>query len=248
MPDENDNKDKVPDAVQAALAKLIEKSGGDTSSVALKLYDDNHSLREKNRTLKADVERLAGEVTASKAPDAETKTALEQYAEYKAYGTPAEVKAKLERGTQLEARVTADDRDKLAREAAGLVGYNADTLAAIAADKSLSLEIKDETGTDGKPARVPYVQMPKDGDKDVPPVKLTDYVTERLAPYAAALSAKSTSSTTTSTSTTYPSQRPSGKPPTPVDTVQAGLRSKYPTPSERRSNASTAGSGAAQGG
>lgn len=246
MADENDSKDKVPEAVQAAFARLIEKSGGDSGAVAMKLYDDNHSLRKQKHELNVTINQLKDEVTAAKAPNAEIKAALDAFAEYKTYGTPAEVKAKIERGVQLDARVTADDRDKLAREAAGLVGYNADTLAAIAADKSLSLEIKDETGTDGKPARIPYVKLPKDGDKEVAPLKLTDYVTQKLAPYAAALSAKATPSTTTGTTTTYPSQRQSGKPPTPVDTVQAGLKTKYPTPSERRSGSST--TTAAQGG
>ncbi|MGI8765695.1 MAG: hypothetical protein ACR2KM_04155 [Gemmatimonadaceae bacterium] len=247
MADENEAKD-LPEPVQAALAKLIEKSGGDSGAVAMKLWDDNHSYRERNRALKADVERLTGEVNAAKKPADDATAALEAY---KAYGTPDELKAKLERGAQLDARITAEDRDKLAREAAGLVGYNADTLSAIVADKSLTLELKDET-VDGKPAKVPYVKPPKDGENQPAPVKLTDYAEQKLAPYVSALQTKPAGTAPPGTTTTYPSQRPSGRAPTtanPADTVQAGLKSRYPTPSERRSgNSSMHGSTPAQGG
>lgn len=251
--DDNPNagsRDGLPADVRAALTRLVDKNGGDANAVALNLYDDNHRLRTQRRALKSELDKTKRELEEAKKPATETTAALDAY---NALGTVDELKAKLGKLTTLETADVTRTRAEAARTAATAVNWNPDTLAALAADKSLTISVKDET-ENGKTVKVAYVK-PADAKAEDAPVKLTEYVNQHLAHYLPALTAKpsttaagtagTTAANTTAagTRTTYPAQRSgteTGTTSAERDPVATVITKKYPTPSERRAAAQKA--------
>lgn len=174
---EDDNKDTAADALQ----KLLDKKNGDMAGVAAQLMSENYNTREKNRTLKAEIETLKGKLPAEDAVVL-SKTDVEKFDAWKALGKFTEVKAKLEEADvyaqlgkvdeikaglaerdTLKTEVAATKRDQLLRDVAEVEGWNYLVLKRLAGN-DLPFEIKEGKDDKGQPKRSASVII-KSGDK-----------------------------------------------------------------------------------
>lgn len=163
----------------AGMRALLDKHKGDAMAVVGILYNENYSLRESNRQLKA---RQAPEgATVLTGEDAQS------WATYQALGKPADLKTAVEERTQLQGKLAGMERETTLRSVAEAAGYKPTVLAnldriAKAEGKTLTFDVR-ETQQDGKPVKVAYV---KDGDKEL---SISDYANANWADFLPALTA-----------------------------------------------------------
>jgi hypothetical protein len=166
----------------AGLIALKARYSGDLERAVSTLYDENYTLREKNRKLKdaTDAAKLpAGAVVLD-------KDQAEAWAAYQKIGAPADVVAKSELD-KVSSELNKASIERLSLEAAGLLGWEPKVLTDLVRDKALHIEAKDET-VDGKAKRVFYTRSMNDEAAALVP--LEKYADENLTPYLPALKVK----------------------------------------------------------
>jgi hypothetical protein len=190
-----------------AARNLVKRFRGQAEEALAFVLDEQKEGREERRQLRARLPK-EGEIVLS-ATDAAAFNA------YKALGTPEAVKQKVDEHGTLSARIAADDRAKIADEAAPLVGFNAAALRDVVRDRGLELSFAEET-VDGKAVRVPMVKVASDAAAK--PAKLAEFAKTALATYLPALTAKADGTPAAPPAppkgTTYPDQSTSGTPGT----------------------------------
>lgn len=140
----------------AAVKALQEKNGGDLLGLAVKLYDDNHGFREKNRTLKEENAALKGRAL----PDGAVVLSPEEasaWGAFKALGKPEEIKAQLASVPELQGKLSKIERDRLIDEVAAFAGWKPGVLRRMPDVDKLTFELRDEQ-QDGTGTKVPYVK------------------------------------------------------------------------------------------
>ena len=178
----------------AGLVALKAKYNNDVERALTTVYEDNWSLREKNR-------KLGEKVEAAKLPEGAVVITKEQAAEYAEYAKLGKV-ADLVKKEVLDAankRIEEIDTEKLHARAAGLLVWKPTVTHDLMRDKGLHVEIKSET-ENGKAVERVYVR-PKADDK-APLVLLQQHVEKNLADYLPALKEKQ--------GVTLPAQQPAG--------------------------------------
>ena len=185
----------------SAFQRLLDRYKNDAMALAEKLFSENYHYRDEQRQLKQQLTDLSGKVPAA---DAVILTGADAtaWAAYTALGKPDELKQGLEERTQLQGKLTAQERNELLRGVAETAGYKANVLAnldriAKAEGKALAFEVRDVT-VDGKPVKMAYV---KDGDKEQ---AITEYAQSNWADFLPALTVQGTP--TAPTGTRYPAQ------------------------------------------
>jgi hypothetical protein len=166
----------------AGLTALKARYSGDLERAVSTLYDENFSLREKNRKLKDTSD-------AAKLPEGAMVLSKEQAAAWAAYqklGAPEEVVAKSELD-KVSSELNRASTERLSMEAASLHGWEPRVLTDLVRDKALHLEAKDET-VDGKAKKVFYTRPLNDDTAALVP--LEKYANDSLAPYLPALKVK----------------------------------------------------------
>lgn len=172
-----------------AFQRLLDRKNSDGISLARELFTENYNYRRNNEELK----RQVGDLQGKAAPEGAvmlTGDNAKAWIAYQALGKPEEVKQGLDERTQLQGKVSAQEREALIRGVAEAAGYKPAVLAnldrvAKAEGKTLGFELRDTT-VDGKVVKVPYV---KDGDNASP---LTDYAVTNWADFMPALSVQGT--------------------------------------------------------
>jgi hypothetical protein len=156
--------------------KLLEKHQNDTGAVASKLYDENHSLRETNRTLKAKVPADGAVVL--------TPDQAKAWSAYTALGTPEVVTViKAEHGQYATERQAAA-LDKLHGQAADAHGWKPAVLARLVAQDRLEVTLITAKDAAGKEVTTAHV---KDGGQDV---TLPEYAKAHWGDFLEVLAAK----------------------------------------------------------
>lgn len=234
MKDDDDDEDDEEEGglsqsdLEAQVARLLEKQGGNSTALAMHLLTDNRKLRVKNR--KANDRASAaegkvpkdGQVVVSK-EDNDALTA------YKLLGKPEEVKTKIEKGATLEASNVERDRAEGIASAAKLAQIPQGTLLGKLADpkrENFVIELRDEV-KEGKTVKVPFAKKNEDKAAWMP---LLDFVNKELAEYKPALFAKSDAaaagSENTTTHTAVPDQTTAGTAPTAGTTVDKFIQQR----------------------
>lgn len=185
----------------AAFQRLLEKHNNDAARLSEKLFDENFNYRSEIRQLKAQLADAAGKVPGDGAVVL-TGDQAQAWTAYQALGKPEEIKQGLDERSQLQGKLTAQERAELLRGIAETTGYKASVLASLdrtakVEGKSLEFTLRDQT-IDGKPSKVAYV---KDGDKET---ALTEYAASAWADFLPALTVATTQ--TPPTGTRYPAQ------------------------------------------
>lgn len=212
--DDDDEGGLSASELEAQVARLLEKQGGNSTALAMHLLTDNRKLRVKNRKANdraADAEAKVpkdGQVVVSK-EDAEALTT------YKTFGKPEEVKTKIEKGVTLEASNVERERAEGIASAAKLAQIPQGTLLGKLADpkrENFVIELRDEV-KEGKSIKVPFARKNEDKAAWMP---LLDFVNKELSEYKPALFAKGESNGSTENTTTHtavPDQSASGTAP-----------------------------------
>jgi hypothetical protein len=163
----------------AGFTALRAKFNNDLERAVATLFDENHTLRERNRKLKEQAD-------SAKLPEGAVilqKDQAQVFEEYKKLGEPAQLvqKTKLDEAT---AKLEELDTERLHHRAAGLLGWKTTVAHDLLQNKGLRVEIKSET-ENGKAVERVYVR-PKADDKA--PLTLAEkYVSEKLADYLPSL-------------------------------------------------------------
>jgi hypothetical protein len=203
------NGESLPESVVKAFEKLLDRKGGDTSAVAMMLFDENKRYRDKINELTGKVP-VEGAVVLN-AADAQAWEA------YKALGTHEEVKQAVEQRGQLQGQLDSLARESAIRDAAAAAGYKFTVLqdrdeVARLKGKALSYAVR-EIEKDGTKAKVAFV---KDGDTEKP---LSDYAQEHWGEFMPSLVVQGTEQ---QNGTPYPAQfSGTGGNQKPVDVVAA---------------------------
>ncbi len=175
-----------------------------------RLLMNNYGQREKIRTNglseSTEIENLQQEIDdlSAKLPKdgqvAVSKEDAEALTLYKAFGTPAEVKVKVDKSGELETKLTDKDREEVVRAAAKAAGYSETVLLDQVRSRGLTMEMRDQT-VDGKTVKVPFV---KGSAKDAAFEPLATLVDRDLKEYLPALKASGDTTPTTETLTGVP--------------------------------------------
>lgn len=146
--------DQASDVIAKAIEGLMSKHGQDAMTVMRSLQDENYKLREKNRTLKTDLDGAnakapaEGSVVLSKAD-------AERWKAYQELGKHEELKAALSERDTLKAEVATVKRDELLRSVAETEGWNPAVLKRLAGDMGFEIvETKDDKGETHKGALI----------------------------------------------------------------------------------------------
>lgn len=220
--------------LDAIVAGLVAKHGGDAAKALAKLVDENHDLREKNRGLKADLTAAQAKAPAEGAVVLSGDDAT-AWAAYTALGAPADLTKQLDDAKAATGRLAALEREQVVTKAATAAGYKPAVLLDLAAAKGFDVEVKSET-VEGTAADVAYA-VPKGADgKPGQPVKLADYVTQHLADYVPALTAAPTTPPPVRPAPQYPASRGTGTPPSgnAIDDVLAKNQERAKAPNALR--------------
>jgi len=161
----------------AAVKALQAKNGTDAEGLAVKLYDENFQLREKNRTAKAEIEELKKKLPAENAVVLAAADA-KIWAEYQKLGKPEDLGKAVSERADLSKQVSESKRKELVNAAAEAHGLRASVLSKLIGE--LPIEMKDEQ-RDGKAVKVAYV---KDGAESKP---LDKYAESAWADFVPAL-------------------------------------------------------------
>jgi hypothetical protein len=170
------------------------------------VLDDNYKLREKNRTLSADLAAVKGKVPADGARVLSTDEAA-QWEAYTALGAPDALKQQLATAEGAQAELTTLKRGELLRTAGEAAGYKSAVLAKLPSLAGKDLVVKD-VEIDGKKAKQAFVVA--DGKEHA----LTAYITEHDPEFLPAL----TTEAAMSAGTQFVRQSAGGSPASPLET------------------------------
>lgn len=176
--------EEVTEQVQTMLAR----NGNNAERTIATLINDNRRTRDKLRETKEKAERLeAGQKGATILTGDDAK----EYKAFKDLKLPAaDIKARIEKATTLEASQAKTDRAAVLKTAAEALGFNAEVFTDLVESKGLHVELRDGMVND-KPVKLPYIRPAAD-DK-APLLLAKDYVGTNLAGYVPALTTKPTS-------------------------------------------------------
>lgn len=145
----------------ARINRLVQREGGTNEALGTVLAE-NARYRERNRNLES-------ELTAERAKVPEgavvlTKEQAQEWAAYQELGKPEEIKTTVEEGRTLAQRLSSTERNMRLREAADVLGWDAETLDTLARTPDGKLydfeipteEVEGEGGEKSK-SRVPYI-------------------------------------------------------------------------------------------
>ena len=166
---------------------LLDRYGKDALKLAEKLADaqrDNYRLREKNRTLTAELTDAKGKAPADGARVL-SKDEAAAYDAYTALGAPAALKTQLDTAQGAQGELTTLKREKTIADAAAVQKWPAATLAKLPSLRDKDLIVKD-VEIDGTKVKQAFVSH--DG-KEHP---LTEYVTQHDPEFLPALAADAT--------------------------------------------------------
>jgi len=169
-----------PDKVARNLQGQLSKHNGDAMALAATLLGENATYRDRVRTLE-------GEVAQAKLPDGAvvlTKEQAAQWTEYQALGAPAEVKTKVESGTQASEKLAGFERREQLRGVAERVGYKPGVLEKLGGDLTFE-ELEVDGEKEGEKVKTYGV---KGADGKVQP--LTEYAKANWGDFLPALSAQ----------------------------------------------------------
>jgi hypothetical protein len=220
-------------AERRALVNSLIREHGSANAALWRLATENKDLRNKNAALRGeDVDGLV----MLKGDDAR------KYQQFLALNVdPAAVAQTITELDHLKAethtlntRLTEAQRERQRDEAAVLVGYKPNVLAALEKSQGFRTEVRDVKNDKGEPTRVPYAVV---GDDAKP---LAEYATAALADFLPALAAGGTAATPNAApGAPYPATPPRGTAPTgkPGDVVTRHIAQTYVTPSQRQREA-----------
>lgn len=156
---------RLPSRVEADFQGMLLRTPGTNDAeraiaAARVLYDDNHQLRTRVRTLK-------GEVDGFKTRNPQGSIVLHgqdlaDYNAWKALGKPAEIKTKLDEAEKTRNELAAATRKTTRAEAATLLGFNPAALDDRLTVANLDVEIREETQSDNTKKKVAFAR--KAGD------------------------------------------------------------------------------------
>lgn len=188
-----ENQDGQPDkGLEKLTAKLAELAGAGNDASGLKalvteFYHDNVDLRSKNRDLNVQLREAKGKIKDGDViltgDDAKTWQTIQKI------GIPAaEISTKLTEGSAAQQKLAIYDRDKVAEEAAKLVGYKASGLKGVVRVENLNLEVRevpDPAGTRDAEGRVKKIRVPYviPGGDNAEPVPLEEYAEQHLGDF-----------------------------------------------------------------
>jgi len=167
--------------VEPEFQTLVTRAGN-AEAAARSLFDENYRLRRRVRD-----QKKALEAYETRNPQGSIVLHGEQLAEYnalKTLGKPAELKAKLDEATKTATELAAAKVKDARAKAAGLMKWGAATLADRLVADPRDLEIRNETGSDGKPREVVYARKPGDPNatwETLETVANRDWTKEHLA-------------------------------------------------------------------
>jgi hypothetical protein len=165
----------APDPTEG-YRKLLEKHQNDVGAVAAKLYDENHSLRQKNSDLRA---KVPADGSAVLDPDQASA-----WTRYQALGSPDDLTTlKTEHG-QFATERTAAAREKLHAAAADAHGYKAAVLSRLIDQDNLDVAVKEGPARDPRTGEPVKVAVVKHDGKETP---LPDYAKAKWTDFLAAL-------------------------------------------------------------
>jgi hypothetical protein len=190
---------KLPETPPPApdLTKAVEdllKQHGDAAGAVRALLSERDAQAARARELETRLPAAGSVVLAG--DDAAA------WASYRQFGQPDEIKAGLADRDKYRGEAEGYRKAESIRSAAELTGFRPSVLAKLAAD--LALVVKDETGKDGKPAKVVHVQG--EGDQSTP---LTAYAEREWADFLPSLRAEA------GRTPAGPAPRPGTTPPRP---------------------------------
>jgi hypothetical protein len=165
----------APDPTEG-YRKLLEKHQNDVGAVAAKLYDENHSLRQKNSDLRAKVPADGSTVLDPAQASAWTK--------YQALGTPDDLTTIKTERDQFATDSQAAAREKLHAAAAEAHGYKAAVLSRLIGQDQLDVTVKEGPARDPKTGEPVKVAVVKHDGKETP---LPDYAKAHWPDFLAAL-------------------------------------------------------------
>jgi hypothetical protein len=212
--DDDDEGGLSASELEAQVARLLEKQGGNSTALAMHLLTDNRKLRVKNRKANDRAEAAEGKVPKD-GQVVVSKEDAEALTTYKTFGKPDEVKTKIEKGVTLEATNVERERAEGIASAAKLAQIPQGTLLGKLADpkrENFVIELRDEV-KEGKSIKVPFARKNEDKAAWMP---LLDFVNKELVEYKPALFAKGDSNGSTENTTTHtavPDQSASGTAP-----------------------------------
>ena len=199
---------------------LLDRYGKDALKLAEKLADaqrDNYRLREKNRTLTAELQDAKGKAPADGARVL-SKDEAAQWEAYTALGAPAALKTQLDAAAGAQGELTTLKREKTIADAATAQKWPAATLAKLPSLRDKDLIVKD-VEIDG--AKVKQAFVAHDG-KEHP---LAEYVAQHDPEFLPALAADA-AATPNSGGTAFVRQA-AGAPPAKQSPVAAHLNRTY---------------------
>jgi hypothetical protein len=142
------------------------------------------------------------------------------YTDYKALGTPADLKKQIDELPTLRTKISDSDTKSAGEQAAQLLGWNRAATTAAIADKKLVVSFVAGKDAKGADIKIPHVR-PASDDKAVP-TPLADYVkanAEYLMPSLTAKDAAATGTPVTPITTPFFSQSSTSMPSTTGDAV-----------------------------
>lgn len=183
--------------IVAKVQALIDKRGGDSSAVAVMLYQENFQLRDKNRQLASQVP--AEGATVLTGDDAAA------WAEYQKLGKPADLQTAIAQRDQAQGDLAKLQRSAMIRTAAEAAGYKPTVLESLDAQTggAATYEVR-EVEQDGKRAKVAFVKV---GESEAQP--LDQYAQAQWADFLPALVTQPQTAQTTGTP--YPAQQSGGR-------------------------------------
>lgn len=196
----------------AAIAGLLSRHDNQPMAAINTLLNENFSLREKNRAIRAELTNLQNEVPEGAVVF--TAEAAKELEEYRRHGKPADVGGLITERDSLKLQVAKMSRSQEIAKVAAATGWKPSVLEQLAGD--LKFEIK-EVEADGVKTQAAYV-VPEGGS----PQRLADYAKTAWADFLPALAPAAATSDSADIGVPFIEQR-QGQGPKPKDMVDQFL-------------------------
>lgn len=180
-------------------------------------YKPDETLREENRNLNAEVERLQGMIPAAGAIVLTGDDAT-AWPKFKALNlAPDKISEALKETDSLRAKITERDKADVLTRAADAMGYKPSAFVKIAAAEGLHIEFKDvQVKDDDKTVTKSLPHVRKANDEKASLELLDTYAERELGDYMPALKTETEPTTKPAAGIPFPSQKPGGKESRPV--------------------------------
>ena len=149
------------------------RNQGDANAAGILLYQENHSLRGKNRELQAEIEKLRKKLPGKEAVVL-TDDQAQMWNAYQALGTPDEITAAQTDAKKFERQINVT-------AAATAASYNPDVLLHLAPENA-QFTVKQVQDTEGNPVQAAYIQVGEGNE-----VELSQYAGENWKPFLPSL-------------------------------------------------------------